>query len=228
MKNIILQHYDGELGELEKLSIANIQKYAKYIGVEYRFIEGKPFHPELSPPCQKVYLLNEIFDDYETVIMLDIDMFTTSETKENIFDYTGYGLHQEIPQTRLHKQAVRQHPTLASLKSPYWGGAVYKFPLEMRKKLRKGLAGDTSWMYKFSPKRKFLVDEGIIHVLAAKAKIPITENSYIDPIWCQGHYISELKKEGFIHIRNKIGPNGPSIDKILNYQEMIKRGFIKE
>lgn len=40
MKNIILQHYDGELGELEKLSIDNISNYAKKCGAEYELVLG--------------------------------------------------------------------------------------------------------------------------------------------------------------------------------------------
>tara|TARA_R110002167_G_scaffold203832_1_gene407812 strand:- start:106 stop:234 length:129 start_codon:yes stop_codon:yes gene_type:complete len=40
MKNIILQHYTGELGELEKLSQKNIQEYAKACGAEYKLIQG--------------------------------------------------------------------------------------------------------------------------------------------------------------------------------------------
>ena len=40
MKNIILQHYTGELGELEKLSRDNIKKYAEFCGAEYQLIRG--------------------------------------------------------------------------------------------------------------------------------------------------------------------------------------------
>ena len=32
MKNIILQHWNGNLRELEKLSVESMQKYAKYVG----------------------------------------------------------------------------------------------------------------------------------------------------------------------------------------------------
>ena len=41
MVNIILQHFDGKLRELDKLSMANIQEYAELVGAEYRLIEGK-------------------------------------------------------------------------------------------------------------------------------------------------------------------------------------------
>jgi hypothetical protein len=37
--NIILQHFDGELRELDYLSIANIKQYAKMVGAEYKLIK---------------------------------------------------------------------------------------------------------------------------------------------------------------------------------------------
>ena len=36
MKNIILQHFDGELRPLDKLSMKNIQAYAEMVGAEYK------------------------------------------------------------------------------------------------------------------------------------------------------------------------------------------------
>lgn len=66
-----------ELRELDKLSMENIQEYAKLVGADYRLITGRPFNPSLTSPCQKVYMLNEEFDSYDQVLMLDIDMFAT-------------------------------------------------------------------------------------------------------------------------------------------------------
>ena len=41
--NIILQHFVGELRELDKLSNDNIRNYADMVGAEYQLITGKPF-----------------------------------------------------------------------------------------------------------------------------------------------------------------------------------------
>ena len=60
--NIILQHFDGELRELDKLSIDNIRNYADMVGAEYQLITGKPFRKHLTSPCQKVYMLNVVFN----------------------------------------------------------------------------------------------------------------------------------------------------------------------
>ena len=75
MKNIILQHYDGKLGELEKLSIDNISNYAKKCGAEYELVLGRPMGNKLSVQSQKLCVLSDKYDDYDMVVMLDIDMF---------------------------------------------------------------------------------------------------------------------------------------------------------
>ena len=126
MKNIILQHYTGELGELEKLSQANIIKYAEFCGAEYQLIQGDLFMKGLTPPCQKVHMLNEVWDEYDYVVMMDIDMFTRKGMTKNIFtDAKGYGRHFGI-QDMLHNKIVREFPDLGSLNYPYWGGSIYR------------------------------------------------------------------------------------------------------
>ena len=98
MKNLIMQHFDGELRPLDELSIANIQKYAKMVGAEYQLIRGKPFRKHLTAPCQKVYMIDEKWDDYNQVLMLDIDMFAPQEMKTNVFEESGVGLYAEVQQ----------------------------------------------------------------------------------------------------------------------------------
>ena len=92
MVNIILQHFDGNLRELDHLSIENIKQYAKMVGAEYKLITGKPFNKSLTAPCQKVYMIEKEFDVYDNVLMLDIDMFAPKGMTENIFDLPGVGL----------------------------------------------------------------------------------------------------------------------------------------
>ena len=38
MTNIILQHFDGKLRELDVLSVDNIKKYAEMVGAEYHLV----------------------------------------------------------------------------------------------------------------------------------------------------------------------------------------------
>ena len=72
MQNIILQHFDGKLRPLDELSKANIEEYAKMVGADYELVTGKPFRSHLTAPCQKVYMLDEKYDEYDQVLMLDI------------------------------------------------------------------------------------------------------------------------------------------------------------
>ena len=96
MNNIILQHFDGELRPLDKLSMENIQAYAEMVGADYKLVVGKPFRRHLTAPCQKVYMIDQTWDDYDDVLMLDIDMFAPKGMKENIFELQGVGLYEEV------------------------------------------------------------------------------------------------------------------------------------
>ena len=57
--NIILQHFDGNLRELDELSISNIRDYARMIDADYELVTGKPFREHLTSPCQKVHMLDK-------------------------------------------------------------------------------------------------------------------------------------------------------------------------
>lgn len=217
MTNIILQHYTGELKPIHHKSIENIESYANSIGAEYKFLEGDVFQPGLRPPLQKVYLIDKVFDNYDTVVMVDIDMFAVKGLKENIFDIPGMGLYGDI-QRKLHYRIAREYPLLASLFHPYWGGAIYKFDLETRKKLRAGLIGDTSWIQNYQPKHHY-GDEGIMHTLACKAKLPLS--NYISNLWCYDNYLPNLEKAKMIHIREK-----PIRDKLANYEILVQKGIL--
>lgn len=70
MTNIILQHFDGQLRELDKLSVSNIQQYAEMVGADYKMIVGKPFNTRLTSACQKVHMISAEFDQYDDVMML--------------------------------------------------------------------------------------------------------------------------------------------------------------
>ena len=96
MRNIILQHFDGELRELDQLSISNIKDYAEMVGADYRLVKGKPFRKHLTAPCQKVYMLDKEWDEYDNVLMLDIDMFAVKGMQINVFNEKGIGLYEEV------------------------------------------------------------------------------------------------------------------------------------
>ena len=224
MTNIILQHFDGELRELDKLSMHNIQEYADEMKAEYRLITGKPFRPHLTSPCQKVYMLDEEFDDYDQVLMLDIDMFAPIGMDENVFDLQGIGLYADTQQM-LHRKIANHNPMFASLKAPYWGGAIYKMDRPLRQKLRRQLGGDESWMNPYNKLYQF-EDEGIMHTCAMLSGMKHTKEMYLDRKWCQCSFLPNPQDAGFIHIRTKITPSGPKREKIENYQELVDKGIL--
>lgn len=224
MSNIILQHFDGDLRELDKLSIKNIQDYANMVGADYRLITGRPFREYLTAPCQKVYMLDKEFDSYDQVLMLDIDMFATKDMKQNIFDETGVGLYSDVQQ-RLHKSLTLRYSSISNIDSPYWGGAIYKMDLKLRKLLRENSGTDERWLNAFN-KPYHYEDEGIMHVYATKAGIYFTPDMILDKKWCQCSFLPNPEKAGFIHIRTKITPQGPKREKLENYNTLVKAGIL--
>lgn len=220
--NIILQHFDGELRELDKLSMANIQQYADMLGVEYRLITGKPFREHLTPACQKVHMLHEEFDEYDKVLMLDIDMFAPKGMNVDIFTRKGIGLYTDV-QKSLHKRLARQH-SRADILAPYWGGAIYLMDRETRQHLRAGLGGDEAWIEPFNAPYNY-EDEGIMHCLAAQTKFQY-EVPYLNRKWCQCSFLPNPSEAGFIHIRTKITPQGPKREKIENYNQLVEDGVL--
>ena len=117
MKNIILQHFDGELRELDKLSMENISAYAKYIGAEYELVEGTPLGEDLTGPCQKAYCIDSHWDKYENVLMLDIDVFIRKNLIEDIFKVPGHGIHGDT-QASLKRKLIKKGKIMEH--NPYW------------------------------------------------------------------------------------------------------------
>lgn len=221
MKKIILQHWQGPLGELEQLSSQNIQSYAEYCGAEYRLLKGK-FINGLSPQSQKVHMLNEEFDDYDVVVMLDIDMFTRRGNRKNIFtEETGIGRHYGI-QESLIKGIKIKHPLLANTNNAYWGGSVYRIERAMRQKLRFKMNFEEMMQFNGG-----FNDEGIMHRLAVLCDIKNEKKWYMDrQQWNCSSFDKEAEQAEIIHIRTKVAPGGPKRSKIENYRALVERGLI--
>ena len=153
-------------------------EYADQCGAEYELVKGKPFRNHLTSPCQKVFMLDEKYDEYDDVLMLDIDMFVPKNMKVNIFDQVGVGLYNPIQQ-RLHSKLVNKHPFQGSMDTPYWGGAIYKMDRKLRQKLRAGLGGNEGWMNAYNQPYQW-EDEGIFHTLAFKTGLRINQDQMND------------------------------------------------
>ena len=70
MKYIILQHWTGELRELEELSRDTFQEYADWCGADYELVLGNQVSDQLAPQSQKIIALDERYDDYDVVVMV--------------------------------------------------------------------------------------------------------------------------------------------------------------
>ncbi len=220
MKKIILQHWTGELGELEKLSSLNIQEYAKFCGADYKLLRGAVFNYSVSTQSQKMHMLSEEWDDYDVVVMLDIDMFVRKGSNANIFtDETGIGRHYNI-QESLVKSLAKKFPLICDAKYPYWGGSAYRLEKDIRQEFRKHLR--INEMIQFNNNFN---DEGIMHRCAVLADYK--EKRYFDrQQWNYSSFEETVDEANIIHIRPKVKQGGPKRPKIENYNALVERGLI--
>lgn len=226
MKNIILQHYNGKLGELEELSKDNISNYAATIKADYMLVSGKPFRDHLTDPCQKACIINEEWDAYDNVLMLDIDVFVRKGLTQNVFNVEGHGIHGRW-QAKL-KSKLENLKRITN-KDPYWAGSIYKFNKEERKLLRSVMPDTDDWLNGYN-KAYVFEDEGILAELASRAKFP---TSYMDYAWNQCSYLPHPENAKMIHMRTKLSgvldgtwENGGKRPKIENYYELKMRGIV--
>lgn len=224
MTNIILQHWTGDLNELCNASINNIKQYAKSVGAEYKLIRGNVFCDNLKkqwPPLQKLVMLDGMFDEYDKVAMLDIDMFIRKGMTKNIFTDIPYGIGYSGPvHKKIHSSFARSQPNISNKNHPYWGGAIYILTKEQRIQFRKQLRGVD--LNRFCS-RAMHGDEGCMHHLAVKAKYPL-KNAYIPDAelwnWSSRDH-SKIKESYIIHIRAEKDKT-----KIQSYKELVKKGII--
>jgi hypothetical protein len=198
-------------------SVANIWAYAKRMGAEYRLLRGDVFRPNLSAPCQKLFMLDVSFDAYETVVMLDTDMFAVKGLAENVFELDGAGLFSDYTRN-VFRRCQERHPGLTDANYAYWGGAIYRLSRELRQRLRVHISEDE--LQRFSANFE---DEGIMHRLAMLAKVP---QDRIPDRWCQCSYRPNPESAAMIHVRTKVAPGGPKRTKLENYRSLQQLGVL--
>lgn len=218
-RNVILQHFNGELRELDKLSLNNIKNYAEQIGADYKLVDGKPFRKHLTNPCQKVFMLDPVWDSYDNVLMLDIDVFIRKGLLIDIFNVPGNGVHGPT-QVRLKQKLIAAGKIKSS--DPYWAGSIYKFSRNERQILRSKIPPTDGWMDLYNKPYQF-EDEGILAELGSKAKLA---TSYLDFKWNQCSFLPNPQDAFMIHIRTKITPTGPKREKIENYFDLVEKGIL--
>ena len=222
MKNIILQHWEGPINELTMLSVANIMGYAKSLDADHMLVNGPAFRRGLTSPCQKLVMLDPKFDEYDTVVMMDPDMFVRKNIDKDIFrDETGIGRHYGIQET-LVRNLARKFPLLGDPNYAYWGGSIYRLDRNIRVLLRKHIRYNE--VSQFSGNYE---DEGIMHRLAVLAGIKNDPKNYLTrDMWNKSSFEEDVEDSYIVHIRTKIKQGGPKQPKIENYKALVERGLI--
>ena len=181
MKNIILQHWEPRepskpMPMIVEKSIENISAYAERMGAEYRLLDGEPFQKGLREQCQKCAGINEEFDEYDVVVVLDTDKFMVKGCNKNIFEAKG------------------------NLDYPIWSGACYVMPRDFRQLMRKQINPAMRRVFEMISPRSY-VDEGMFHVMCHKAGFKL--DKYLDERWDYSSYKASPEKAWMLHIRHK-------------------------
>lgn len=222
MKFLLMQHWNGRLGELEKLSVANMKAYAELCGADYKLVTGLPFGTNYSLQSQKMTALLPEYDDYDIVVMLDTDMFTRVGLIKNIFtEETGIGRHYGIQEVLVQKIA-QQFPHLCAASSPYFGGSIYRLEKNIRQEFRKHI--NDFELLQFNNNYN---DEGIMHRLALLSGLEVSDSIYLTrDMWNKSSFEEDVEDSYIVHIRPKVKQGGPKRPKIENYRALVERGII--
>lgn len=94
MRNIILQHWNGDMPEWAKLAEKTVRDYCERIGCEYELLRGHPMGEDWGPNPQKLAYLLEKYDEYDQTLMIDMDMIA-SKSSRNVFDIEQVGVIHE-------------------------------------------------------------------------------------------------------------------------------------
>jgi hypothetical protein len=222
VKRLVLQHYTGIPGELERRSIADIRAFADREKADYRFLEGNVFSDQLSAPMQKLVILDEMFDDYDTVVMLDTDMFVRKGLHESLFEQPGIGVSGPF-QRRLKWAFIRKMKGLVHWRYPYWNGSLWKFDRAHRQMFRSKLP--LVDLAKYSNGR--LEDEGVMHQLARHSGFTGGILPGGDK-WAMSSWHEDLANSAMIHIRPRITRDSRAKrPKIETLHELVRQGLIE-
>ena len=231
MTNLILQYYDGLKTPESKVSIAHMQKYAEMMGVEYKLLDGRPFMPEIRFQGKKAFrnqclaALNQEFDDYEIIVVVDTDMVLAKrENTPNIFtDETGIGiLTDDIKNTILAKLRGR-FPTLSNNIHMFGDGSVWRLERHIRQRLREEIdIRDITGLGNSE-----FADRGIMHRLCALANIKAIDENILSQKWSYSSYLPKASQNGvFIHLRKTTPDKSETITKFEAYRRLNKKGEV--
>ena len=137
--NIILQHYDGQLPNWGIFARDTMIKYAEAIGAKYELVTGNPVGWWHGPYAQKMVMLDEKYDEYEQVLMLDMDIAATNVYTDVITIPQIGVLHSRAMTSPKKAKNGWETSSLYKQGSHLFFGNFIKLPKDMRVELRKYL-----------------------------------------------------------------------------------------
>lgn len=168
MKNIILQHWAGERPSWSFAAEKTVRKYSEKLNCEYELFFNYPLGKELGANAQKLHMLDEKYDEYDQVLMLDMDTIATRQYA-NVFDRPEIGV--------LHDRAMigphRSRTPNAGIELYTQGlhvffGNFIKLKRDYRQKLREYM--DIP-LFASKITDHYCADEIILHYLLTKSNI---------------------------------------------------------
>lgn len=171
MTNIILQHWVGDLPPWATLARETMQRYASAIGADYELVQGYPVGPQHGPYSQKLHYLNEKYDKYDQVLMIDMDTVATRQY-DNVFDRPEIGvLHDRAMQGPFAKKLSRTPqgaPNLFKLGEFLFFGNFIKLRTDQRVVLRNHLDWE---LFAREIHDHYAGDEIILHYLLHQSEL---------------------------------------------------------
>ena len=211
-KNLILQHWNGDLPKWARIATLTVSDYADRIDADYELVRGMPMGDIHGPHTQKLVYLKDKYDCYEQTLMLDMDIVATKESA-NVFDIPYVGVLHD----RAMKGASRTPgaaPTLFKLGKPVFFGNFIKLSVADRVKLRKVWDEEESFIGE-SVIDHYSGDEIVLHYLIWKSKIFDKKNAselcmrYDDDLmWRKQNRFDRIFANLFKH-----SPSGPAADE---------------
>jgi len=134
--NIILQHYAGTAPSWVYVAEKTMRRYAARTGADYELVGGFPKGEKLGFTAQKLCMLDEKYDKYDQVCMIDMDTIAT-DVYESFWDRPEIGVLHGRAMRNPNERTPKAAPSLYTHGSWCFFGNWIKLNREQRQELRK-------------------------------------------------------------------------------------------
>lgn len=176
MKNLVFQYflpYSNQtigLPNWVKLGINSAKKYADTIGADYEFSDSVYMNSSLKVFESFRVIFDKKFDEYDNVLLLDIDMLIN--TKENIFDFDVDDI------AMVHELGVYNRSPVpgASFTPSWWNNYFYDEQTGVVSYAKNNLDPKFKWKKStLYPKEKFAIYNGGLQLWSKEGRLKARE-----------------------------------------------------